>query len=167
MEITNSKSSYGWAAFAIAIVLLALLAVVTEGNIRPDSKSYQAVFLNNGQVYFGKLHRAHSQTPYLTDIYYLKTNPPLQGAEGSEQRSQLSLVKFGNEIHGPQDQMFLNREYLLFWENLKPTSQVVGLIGEHKKQSQEMPTPAEGAVPTPTPTPAPQNGQNTPAQPLN
>ena len=42
------------------------------------------------------------------------------------------LTKLGGEIHGPEDKMIVNRQQVLFIENLKPDSKVVQLIKDHK-----------------------------------
>ena len=44
------------------------------------------------------------------------------------------LIKFGNEIHGPEDVMYLNWEAVLYWETLKQDSQVVQSILKEKAQ---------------------------------
>jgi hypothetical protein len=43
-------------------------------------------------------------------------------------------VKLGNEMHGPQDQMFIRNEHVLFVENLKDDSKVVQAIQQHQSQ---------------------------------
>jgi cyclophilin family peptidyl-prolyl cis-trans isomerase len=153
----------------VGIVLVAfiiILAASIKGNDIEDNNlgnkdTYQAVFLDNGQtVYFGKLNNANSETPDLTDVYYIRSEE-LENEEG-ESKQQLSLVKFGdNEIHGPTDQIFLSRERILFWQNLRADSRVVRLIDQHKAQVAQQSTALQGgeavpgapvAPPIPTPT---------------
>ena len=113
----------------IALVGLLLLAgivkfAVYQGSGGPDVSRFQGVFLTSGQVYFGKLHNVYGRYPYITNIYYLRADQnPQEGKEDGKQ-PQLSLVKLGNEIHGPEDRMYLNHAHILFWENLKTDSQV-------------------------------------------
>lgn len=96
-----------------------------------DVTKYQAVFLTNGQVYFGKVADVNSQTLVLENIYYLRSNSALQTGEAST-TSQLAgdfaLIKLGNEIHGPQDRMSINLSQVLFTEDLKDSSKVVEAI---------------------------------------
>lgn len=80
--------------------------------------------------------------PYLTDIYYVRTQGPM--AENPAQQ-QFTLIKLGNEIHGPQDMMYFNWDRVLYWENLRPDSEVVKGIYKEK---------AQRANPTPPPAPA-------------
>lgn len=90
---------------------------------------YQAIFLDNGQVYFGKLKTTKQEFYTLTDVFYLQT-----GAVGLDQTSSLSLVKLGNEAHGPEDKMEINKEHVLFVEDMKSDSKVVKAIQDYKSK---------------------------------
>ncbi len=138
---------------AIAVVLVLLLLVAAgagyklidkkagSGLVGVNPDDYQALFLTNGQVYFGKLKSADSKTIELKDIYYLqvqqavqpKPEPKNSDAE-AEQQGETSLVKLGSELHGPQDQMYIDRGQVLFWENLKEDGKVVAAIREYQKK---------------------------------
>lgn len=88
---------------------------------------WQAVFLSNGQVYFGNVARLTPDSLVLRQIYYLQTSGPLQ-AGGQQQAQDLALVKLGGELHGPTDEMLINRDHVLFIETLKADSKVVKAI---------------------------------------
>lgn len=97
------------------------------------STEYQAVFLNNGQAYFGKLDtKQQGQYLILRDIYYFQQLRPLQG-EGKE-NPDLSLMKLGNELHGPTDMMQINRDHVLFVEDMKDDARVVQAIKSYKSK---------------------------------
>lgn len=100
-----------------------------------DTSKNQAVFLNNGQVYFGKVTELNKGYVTLANIYYLRVNQQVQPGQQSQQASQndVSLVKLGCELHGPQDVMVINREQVTFWENLKDDGQVSKAIAEYVK----------------------------------
>ncbi len=84
-----------------------------------DPSAYQAIFLTNDQIYFGRLKNTSSDYLILFDVYYVKVNDKGDG----------HLVKLGiGEPHGPRDEMIINQEQVLFWENLKPDSPVVNTI---------------------------------------
>ena len=91
----------------------------------PNDK-WQAVFMQNGQVYFGKLANLDSQYVALTQVYYLKEASDLQ-------QSNLNLVKLGGELHGPEDAIYIPKSQISFWENMKDTSRVVQSIEGAKK----------------------------------
>ena len=113
-----------------------------DGKVMTTSKSgaYQAVFLTNGQVYFGKITTSDTNYVSMKDIYYLQVvQPPLQGtpqqgqvAPTENQQPQISLVKLGNELHGPVDEMHITRAQILFYEDLKSDGNVVKAIDAYK-----------------------------------
>ena len=123
--------------FSGTLVALAVIALLVFGGTKSESSfvkegKYQAVFLNGGQVYFGKIDQFNSKYLSLKDIYYLRVNQQVQ--PGTQQTTQdISLAKLGNELHGPDDEMFINRSEVQFWENLKDDGQVVKAITEYKK----------------------------------
>lgn len=98
-----------------------------------DLTKYQAVFLTNGQVYFGRITDANSQTLILENIYYLRSAGNLQISEVKDSANvsatdNFSLIKLGNELHGPEDKMSINLGQVLFTEDLKADSKVVEAI---------------------------------------
>jgi hypothetical protein len=95
---------------------------------------YQAVFLANGQVYFGKIKSISSSYVSVGDIYYLQqqVQQQQQAKDAKDQSSNLSLTKLGNELHGPEDTMYISKDQITFWENLKDDSKVAQAIKEYK-----------------------------------
>lgn len=93
------------------------------------TSEYQAVFLDNGQVYFGKITAQRSDYLRLTEVFYLQS-----GTSAMDSEANVALVKLGNEMHGPQDQMFIRAERVLFVENLKDDSKVVQAIQQYQSK---------------------------------
>lgn len=134
------------------LVLAALIAAVCyakkagwlpflAGADDPNPKLYQAVFLGNQQVYFGKIKKMTRGSIVLTDIFYLQVvQEPLQGNDASGQPAQqgqttepaINLVKIGSEIHGPTDKMVIPKTSIVFWEDLKADGTVSKAIAEFK-----------------------------------
>ena len=133
----------GWmrAVFMVLLISLAVLAVsitalMLFGKSSPegtyvDTSKQQAVFLTNGQVYFGKIRELNAKFVSLEEIYYLNS----QESADTEATPNLSLVKLGCELHGPQDRMVINREQVSFWENLKTDGKVAKAIDQWKSQN--------------------------------
>ncbi len=98
-----------------------------------NNDQYQAVFLNNGQVYFGKVDALNSRYIDLSDVYYLTQS----ATTGTQQASSdYTLVKLGcQQIHYPDDQMLISRDQVTFWENLSKTGKVAKSIADFKKQN--------------------------------
>ena len=122
----------------VAVVGLAWFAEKAWSGLTADSavksKQYQAVFLTNGQVYFGKVSHVDNSYVKVTDIYYLQVQQTVQpkDAKDTAANQQVSLAKLGGELHGPEDVMYVSRQQVLFWENLKSDGKVAKAISDYK-----------------------------------
>jgi len=159
-DLSVMKITWVILLFSTTILVVALLLYIGFGKHGSSSlvneNEYQAVFLNGGQVYFGKLKYIDNKDVQMKDIFYLKVNQQVQpNASASTSAQDISLAKLGNELHGPEDVMVINRDQVLFWENLKDDGQVVKAITEYKKNPSAATTPAATATPAPTATPTP------------
>ncbi|MCR4314082.1 MAG: hypothetical protein NUV84_02450 [Candidatus Uhrbacteria bacterium] len=131
----GGRKSKGW-IWVVAVLFVVLVAGSwyyfsvkadgTTGETAISSGEYQAVFLDNGQVYFGKLERSRGEFYLLTDVFYL------QSGVAVDQATNLALTKLGSEAHGPEDQMQINKEHVLFIEDMKDDSKVVQAIQQYK-----------------------------------
>ncbi len=124
------------ALLVLAVVLIGWLATRTafvDNGI--DSKKYQAVFFTNGQVYFGKLVALNDTQFKLTEVFYVQsqsdTSAEKSEGEVTTNQSDMRLIKMGNEVHGPEDAMIIERAQVLFYENLKPDGKVTQIINEY------------------------------------
>lgn len=141
----GGKKKFKKIFFAVLVVLILsgitfgclMIARMQTAAINIDESEYQAIFLTNGQVYFGKLHDFSKENYKLNDIFYLQTktntdssNPQKTTASDS---ADVQLIKLGSEIHGPEDQMIINKEQVLFFENIKNDGKVAKSIQEYKK----------------------------------
>lgn len=138
----STKKRFNLPIILMSIVILGALGWLAWSKLNPaglaiDSDKYQAVFFTNGQVYFGKLQPASGDYMKLTEIYYLQTqtdgvtdanNPQ----ETTNDQSDVQLIKLGEEIHGPEDQMVISKDQVLFYENLKSDGKVAQSIDKYK-----------------------------------
>jgi len=139
-------------AYSTYIVFPSLVKYLSPSTV------YQAVFLTNGQVYFGKLNQWSTMIGHdlvLTNVYYLQagdsskqTPKQLEAPSSAKSTSQLttptptptptapelSLIKLGSELHAPEDKLVINRSSVLFWENLKENGKVVRAITNFKQK---------------------------------
>ena len=163
-----------WIILGVIVIVLVVLGILFRGSLFKGQTSstgtaatdatskpsgYQAVFLTNGQVYFGKISSAESDYVDLKDIFYLQVvTPPLQGnQQGATQQAaqqQISLVKLGNELHGPVDEMHISRAQILFYEDLKTDGQVVKAITAYKATPAAAPAATAPADQQPAAAPA-------------
>ena len=125
---------------AVTVLFVSIIVFVAVGGSKSESElikkdKYQAVFLSDtsGQVYFGKLKSLNAKYYQLTDIFYVKVDNAVQPDKTNTSSQNISLAKLGNELHGPEDSMYISRDKVLFWENLKDDGQVVKAITEYKK----------------------------------
>ena len=135
---------------AALLLIATTLAVVRGGggneNGLVNTSQYQAVFLNNGQVYFGKAKDINTRFVKLADVYYLTQSTSTEG----QATGDYTLVKLGcQQIHYPEDQMVITREQVTFWENLNANGKVTKSIGDFKKQYPNGPNCDEQTSQTP------------------
>lgn len=114
----------------IVLVGLVLFVVYSLYCFFIPSRSYQAVFLSNDQVYFGKLSGFPWGNKKLRDVYYLRVTEGLQSQDGRPLSQEIQLIRLGNEIHGPTREMVINPKHILFVEKLRDDSAVVKSIRE-------------------------------------
>ncbi len=122
----------------LIVGLIGVLVVLARGPqlVIRNPDAYQAVFLDNGQVYFGKLSSLNREFWSLTDIYYLRAGA-VQQAGASPEAGLLDLIKLGSELHAPQDEMIVNKAHVLFYEDLGEGGEVMKLIRKHKAESRQ------------------------------
>lgn len=118
----------------LGIIVVSLVAVFMffffNRSLPVDKDAWQAVFLTNNQVYFGKLSSLDGEYLELTKVFYLRSNQSIN--ENTEDSGDLNLIKLGAEIHGPEDKMYISRKQVIFWENLKSDSKIVNIINNYK-----------------------------------
>jgi hypothetical protein len=141
------------------LVAFLMLLCLAPGCGRIDlqfSSEYQAVFLDNGQVFFGKLSGTSSPFLTLRDVYYVKTV-----VEKDKKRAAHVLIKRGSEWHNP-DFMRINIRHVVVIEPVGANSRVAQLIREAKsapapeaESPPPVPAPAPPAKPPATPAPKP------------
>jgi len=117
------------AALAIFLLLLtALLGLTGCGTRDLDFPTeYQAVYLDNGQIFFGKLGETSSPFPILRDAFFVQT----QTDRDKKETKNLLIKRGGMEGHQP-DFMRLNAQHIVVIEPVAPDSRVAQLIREAK-----------------------------------
>lgn len=155
-----------WGVLLAAVIVLAVVVFAVVSYTGKPTRAWNAVFLTNGQVYFGHIARDAQDTLVLRDVFYLQVAPPLQQRDPNEpatppQASQaggraspdITLVKLGNELHGPTDAMSINREHVLFTEELRNDSTIVQAIAAAQARA-AAPTQPTPPMPVAPPVPA-------------
>jgi hypothetical protein len=85
---------------------------------------YQAVFLTNGQTYFGRYYDRLGGYAKIEDVYYLQqvTNADTNATPDTR------IVRRGLELHEPASRMLVPKSAILFIEDLADTSAVAQYI---------------------------------------
>jgi len=158
---------------ALLLLLTSAFALLRGGNVVKEgglvnTDRYQAVFLNNGQVYFGKAKQINNRFVTLDDVYYLTQAT----AANNQVSGDYTLVKLGcQQIHHPEDRMVISRDQVTFWENLSTDGKVAKSISDFKAKYPNGPDCNEQTSQTPaanTPSQSSNNaGQNTTNNPPN
>lgn len=117
-------------AGVLVLILVGVSCLTLQGcGEKPKfNTEYQAIFMDNGQVFFGKIENAGVPYPLLRDVYYI-------GRQASPDNKEVKsiLIKRGNEWHGP-DLMYINKQHIVVIEPVSPTSRVATLIKDAKNQ---------------------------------
>jgi hypothetical protein len=121
------------------LVFVISMQLLASGCTRPQPQAtaptvpifdtpYQAILLDNGQVYYGKLEGLGTPFPIMRDVFYTRSelNPETK-------QSSLVLLKRGKEWHEP-DHMVINIQHVLLIEPVSPNSKVASLITELTKR---------------------------------
>jgi hypothetical protein len=89
---------------------------------------YQAVFLANGQTYFGRYYDRIGAYSKIEDVYYLQQTEAADATQAPATR----LVRRGRELHAPSARMLVPKSAILFIEDLADSSS----ISQFMKQDQ-------------------------------
>ncbi len=112
----------------VALSLAAAFALVRwwDLTLPPIGRStYQAVFLSNGQVFFGRYYDRLGPYVKIVSPYYIQSfGSQSDPADPPGQR----VVRRGDELHAPLAQMLIPRTSVLFVEDLADGSPVAQFI---------------------------------------
>ena len=109
-------------AIATLVFVLALLFTQWWDFTVPSlgRAQYQAVFLTNGQIYFGRYYDRLGAFAKIEDVYYF------QDATGTDQDAsqETRIVRRGHELHDPATRMLVPKTAILFVEDLSEASAI-------------------------------------------
>lgn len=113
-------------AIAAFVFVVAFLLVRYWDFVLPSfgASRYQAVFLANGQTYFG--HYLDRLGPYVKveNAFYIQQAPTAEEGQTPESR----IIRRGSELHQPLPFVLIPKTAILFVEDLRQDSQVAGFM---------------------------------------
>lgn len=143
---SKTPKNLSWMKWVIFLVILAAIAAASwvfwpnNRNVETtiDSDKYQAVFLSNGQVYFGRLSVVNSDYMKLTNVYYLERqlttggetadNPDEEDTETPTGDNNFQLLKYSDVLYGSEDAMVISQDDIIRYENLRSDGVVAKAI---------------------------------------
>jgi hypothetical protein len=138
--------------FCLMLLLILISGCGSSDDLQFPTE-YQAVFMDNGQVFFGRLQKTNSSFLLLRDVFYIKRE-----IDKDQKEPRNLLLKRGNEWHGPEF-MRINSRHVVLIEPVAPDSRVFQLIVQAHRPAPPpappAPAPAPPAPPAPTPPPKP------------
>lgn len=112
-----------------------------------DTSRYQAVYLDNDNVYFGKVQVLLGGDLLLKDVFRVQAAPDNNAAGAgstdtndtgaAQPSSEIRLIKPGKELHAPDDTMLINRSRVRFIENIGNDSSVTKAIKDYRDDSDD------------------------------
>ncbi len=103
----------------VVAILLVALGIVIYWQKVGLKESYWAVYLDTGDLYFGKLHKFPKLS--LTDVWFIQRN-------AQDAQNPFSLVKFEQASWGAEDKIYLNEKDVVWKAKLKENSQILQSI---------------------------------------
>ena len=89
---------------------------------------YQAIFLANGQTYFGRYYDRIGAYAKIEDVYYLQQTQ----AASPDQAPDTKLVRRGKELHAPAARMLVPKSAILFVEDLTAASPIAQFMEQDR-----------------------------------
>jgi hypothetical protein len=118
-----------WALFAVGLAGLSSVGcrnAATKTGVPSFDTQYQAVLLDTGLVYYGKITGLDTDYPILRDVYYVQ-----QTTDPQTKQVNTVLIRRGNEWHGPT-MTVLNSRHIVLVEPVGANSKVAQLIAQEQ-----------------------------------
>jgi hypothetical protein len=90
---------------------------------------YQAVFLANGQTYFGRYYDRLGAFAKIEDVYYLQQ---VQSADPNA-APDTKILRRGRELHSPASRMLVPKSAVLFVEDLTDASPIAQFMKQDSR----------------------------------
>jgi len=99
----------------------------TENKGSESSSAFWAVYLDSGQVFYGRKDKSDKNYVVMSNVFYY--HPAIKLTKSGNVR----LVKVGTEIHQPQDFVYVNKQHIDRQEQLSSDSKVVKAIEQYNE----------------------------------
>ena len=135
-----NKNKQGVSIINTILIVLIVFCTTASGffyisSVRHNlfDTSFQVVVLDTGEVFFGTVEKNSKRTIELTNVYYLPIDATDLFIPQINSSESFSVIKIGNELHGPEDSMYITKAHIVFIQNLKEDSRIVAAIEEYQR----------------------------------
>mgnify|MGYP001612167518 CR=1 FL=1 len=133
------KPYINWILGVLIVFFVAVsVFLYSLGQRQSFDSEWQAVFLSNGTTYFGNVKFIKDDYLKVSNVFYLKSVNQLQGqmmtSVDDKKSESLTLVRLGDEVPQSTSEMLINRDHVLFIEELKSDSSVIKAINDFNKK---------------------------------
>jgi hypothetical protein len=90
---------------------------------------YQAIFLANGQTYFGRYYDRIGAYAKIEDVYYLQQTAAADPSAAPDTK----VVRRGRELHAPSSRMLIPKSAILFVEDLTDASPIAQFMRQDSR----------------------------------
>lgn len=97
----------------------------TENKGSEPSSAFWAIYLDSGQIFYGKKDKQNKNYVTMTNVFYYQPGVRSVNAEN------IRIIKVGTEIHQPQDYVYVNKQHIERQEQLSSDSKVVKAIEQY------------------------------------
>jgi hypothetical protein len=129
-------------SICLVAAVITLVSACTADTPPTFSTPFQAVLLDNGQVYYGKVSKLGTSFPVMTDVYYI-----VNTEDKDTKAVKHVLVKRGKELHAPTETILAARHIIMI-EPVGPDSEVGQLIVKAETQGSLPPPPPPSTPPS-------------------
>lgn len=121
----KTAKSVVWAVIATVAILLGFTVwYALSQPSGPRNDRYQVVFLDDNQVFFGKLKNIQGDYFEMEQVYSTQPDASSDSQSSSTVSNDVSIVKVGNLVYGPEDTMMIRADKVKFWQDLKSDSKI-------------------------------------------
>lgn len=142
-----SHLAYLCAGLSLVLVFVQLNLYCWHFNRVYNADVETAITLTNGQTYFGRLEKYGPHTLVLFDVYYLQVGAS-EGTTGdgsdaatdvatTDASSSLKLMKLEDDFYKPNNYLIINRDEVLYWQQLQSNSPILETIDQYNNQAQD------------------------------
>lgn len=138
--MAKPKKSLVWLILIVIVVVIAWLALRPKGSgekpasggILPPAVSlsksgFQAVVMDNDQIYVGKVEDPNDQFVKVNEAYRL-----IASQSQDKGSTDLKVIKLEEGIHGPTNTIFINRDHIAIVEDLRSNSPLIEIIKNYQ-----------------------------------